>query len=224
MNSNQVSSKKLAPSILLSVIAAATVLVPLSARSQYILLGNDLVQRQYPSDGAGDVFEVYTGEPVAENGFIVGVETYRQSGASLSVFNAYLLRPTGNAGEYNVIFDSGPLDLTGKPLDSVAVFSFDPVAVKAGDLIAHYGGGMSADIPGESPDNTYWKLGAGITPQPTAASTIILGSVDYPFYQLRTYSLAAEFTTVPEPQTYAAVFGMGILLFAAVRSGRLRHT
>ena len=132
-----------------------------------------------------------------------------------NLFHAYVLRPTGTADQYSVVYDSGELTMP-TPANAggeVATFPVSPaVAVLAGDVIGFYGEGIPVDTGvAVNPDT----LSTPATADPTLAtnvapaqgSTIGIG-VDsgFPLYstQDRTYSFAATVTpTVADPGTGA---------------------
>ncbi|BCJ50562.1 hypothetical protein Asp14428_20370 [Actinoplanes sp. NBRC 14428] len=107
-----------------------------------------------------------------------------------NVLHAYVLRPTGTAGQYRVVFDSGLLTVpaTSDPAGRVETFAVPPVAVQAGDVAAFYGQGVPVDT-GTGGDKLYY-------PSPTAPAqdaTITVGAAGYPEYpQARTYSFATS--------------------------------
>ncbi|HEX2980298.1 MAG TPA: hypothetical protein VHO48_08545, partial [Anaerolineaceae bacterium] len=63
-------------------------------------------------------------------------------------FNAYVLRPTGVANQYTVVFDSGTLTvpaLANPTVSETAAFPVADVAIQAGDMLAFYGAGIPVD-------------------------------------------------------------------------------
>jgi FtsP/CotA-like multicopper oxidase with cupredoxin domain len=107
-----------------------------------------------------------------------------------NVFHAYVLRPTGNANEYTVVFDSGLLTvpaLTTPGVGEIAAFEVANLAVQAGDRIAFFGQGIPVDT-GAGDDVLHYPA-----VQPLQDTNIVLGSADYPiFTQARTYSFGAQ--------------------------------
>jgi hypothetical protein len=106
-----------------------------------------------------------------------------------NVFHAYVLRPTGIANEYTVVFDSGLLTVPAltDPVGEIAEFGVMNLAVQAGDLLAFYGQGVPVDT-GAGEDVLHYPA-----VQPLQDTDIILGSADYPvFPQARTYSFGAQ--------------------------------
>ena len=106
-------------------------------------------------------------------------------------FHAYVLRPTGNADEYAVVFDSGQLTvpaLSDPAVGEIANFPVANLAVQAGDMLAFYGRGIPLDI-GSGSDMVYYPSPAG----PLQDSTITLGVGGFPvLVQARTYSFRAQ--------------------------------
>ncbi|RJQ68386.1 MAG: hypothetical protein C4519_23210 [Desulfobacteraceae bacterium] len=167
-----------------------------------ISVGNPLVDRQYASDfpvGAGELAPVFVVVPTAlPNGLLQSFQTWNQAtpGASPfasagNVFHAYVLRPTGVANEYTVVFDSGLLTvpaLTDPAVSEIATFGVANLAVQAGDVLAFYGQGIPVDTATGSDTLCY----PAPTP-PLQDSTITLGSAEYPIYpQARTYSFGVQ--------------------------------
>ncbi|MFN2116803.1 MAG: multicopper oxidase domain-containing protein [Candidatus Promineifilaceae bacterium] len=158
--------------------------------------GNPLVDRGYSSDNASNVFVVV---PAAlPDGMIQSFQTWNQVAAGGSPasaglnFHAYVLRPTGFADEYTVIFDSGQLTvpaLTDPAVSEFATFGVANLAVQAGDMLAFYGRGIPLDI-GAGSDMVYYPSPAG----PLQGSTITVGvAPDFPtLAQARTYSFGAQ--------------------------------
>lgn len=155
------------------------------------IIGNLLIQRPYATDNAANVFVVNTHAPLS-TGQLTSFLIFNQPGSGPRTFNAYVLRPTGVADEYKVVFDSGPLSVPSVATGQLLEFPVGPVGVLAGDLIAHYGQGIPLDIPG-APGGT----GADTTlypaaPAPAANQTLTLGTT-YPIFSTdRTYSIGAK--------------------------------
>ena len=160
-----------------------------------VTVGNGLVERGYSSDNAATVLVVLPQD--LPTGFVQSFRTWNQpaaGGAPASAgqsFHAYVLRPTGTAGEYTVVFDSGALtvpELADPAVGEVASFPVANLAVQAGDRLAFYGRGVPLDI-GAGTDAVYYPSPSG----PLQDSTITVGAGDYPLLnQARTYSFAAE--------------------------------
>lgn len=161
-----------------------------------IFAGNPLVERAYATDNASAVFVVLPG--ALPDGLVQSFQTWNQAAAGGSFqpsagldFHAYILRPTGQANEYEVVFDSGLLEvpaLADPAVSEVATFGVANLAVEAGDLLAFYGQGIPLDI-GSGADMVYYPAPSG----PLQGSTIALGSGDFPaLNQARTYSFGAQ--------------------------------
>ena len=167
-----------------------------------IAVGETLTDRAYASDfpvGVGELAPAFVVMPQElPNGFLTSFETWNQATTGASpfpsagnVFHAYILRPTGVANEYTVVFDSGLLTvpaLTVPATSAPASYGVGNLAVQAGDRIAFYGQGIPVDTGSGSAILSY----PAQTP-PLQDSTITLGSTDYPIYpQARTYSFGAQ--------------------------------
>lgn len=153
-----------------------------SAPGADITVGNDVIQRPLNTDTATNV--LVRSPAVLTDGFLTGFQVWNQ--APGRTFHAYVLRPTGTADQYTVVFDSGVLttpDALGLTTWPVANF-----AVQAGDRIAHYGQGVpyTASV---GTDAIYYPTSA----VPAQDATITLGTTPYPAYtaQARTYSFGA---------------------------------
>ena len=108
-----------------------------------------------------------------------------------NLFHAYVLRPTGIAGQYSVVYDSGQLTIPApvNPAGELATFAVaGAVPVLAGDVIAFYGQGIPLDTGGANADILSYPVAAA----PAAGSTITLGAPESPVFSTdRTYSFAA---------------------------------
>jgi len=145
--------------------------------------GNAVIQRPVATDTATNVLVMSPG--VLPDGFLTGFQTYVQSGSENLSFHAYVLRPTTNANEYTVVFDSGTL--TTPSTVGVATYGVANIPVQAGDRIAHYGQGIPLTI-GSGTDSIYYPANTS----PAQDSTIAVGAAPYPTLdQARTYSFAA---------------------------------
>ena len=166
-----------------------------------LFIGSALQDRAYASDypvGVGELAPVFVTMPAAlPDGMIQSFQTWNQATPGGSpfpsagnVFHAYVLRPTGNANVYTVVFDSGLLTvpaLEDPAVSAIYTFGVANLAVQAGDLLAFYGQGIPVDT-GAGPDVLHYPA-----VQPTQGLDIVLGSVDYPvFPQARTYSFGAQ--------------------------------
>jgi len=158
-------------------------------------VGNPVIERAYATDNAANVFVVVP-TPLPD-GFVQSFDTFNQATAGLSSspsegksFHAYVLRPTGIANEYLVVFDSGLFTVPAAtdPAGNVEHFAVPNIAVQAGDVLAFYGQGIPLDI----------GAGADVVAYPSPAaplqdSTITLGGADYPILsQAREYSFGAS--------------------------------
>ena len=141
--------------------------------------GNPRVARGYPTDTATNVLVINTTAPLP-TGTLTGFETYAMPGGAGS-FHAYVLRPTGTANEYSVVFDSGALLVPDVLAGEVRTFTVGPFAVQAGDVIAHYGNGIALDI-----GNPTGRTRSSIQPvrpsvAPAVNTTFVAGSAEFPF-------------------------------------------
>ena len=170
-------------------------------------VGNPLITRAYATDfatppGTLGPALVVVRNAVLPSGTLQSFQTWNQAtpGGSPTpsagnLFHAYVLRPTGVANQYMVVFDSGLLTVpalpTGNTVGLVQAFPVAPVAVQAGDVIGFYGEGVPVDTGVTvNPD----VLSYPAPTAPTAGITITLG-VDpgFPIYSVqdRTYSFGA---------------------------------
>ncbi|WP_404390917.1 multicopper oxidase domain-containing protein [Humibacillus xanthopallidus] len=149
-----------------------------------VLVGNPVVQRSIATDTATNVLVM--SPEVLPDGLLTGFQTFVQAGSESKSFHAYVLRPTGTANQYSVLFDSGALTTPTTP--GVATFGVSNLAVQAGDRIAHYGQGIPF-TGGSGTDSIYYPTSA----VPLQGSDVTLGAAPYPaFTQARTYSFAAS--------------------------------
>ena len=160
-----------------------------------VQVGNQLLDRAYSSDTAAGVFVVVpaalpTGlleSFMSLNQALPGGGTQPSAGYS---FNAYVLRPTGIANEYQVVYDSGLLtvpQLADLNVSEIATYPAN-IPVLAGDVLAFFGQGIPVDID-VGADLTHYPVPAA----PLQGGTITLGSAEFPSYaQARTYSFAAN--------------------------------
>jgi FtsP/CotA-like multicopper oxidase with cupredoxin domain len=105
-------------------------------------------------------------------------------------FHAYVLRPTGVADEYDVVFDSG--ELTVPALSGVASelasYPAGPFAVLAGDVLGFYGAGIPVDTNVGLDRFSYPAPAA-----PAQGDTVTFGGAGFPdFGQARTYGFGAS--------------------------------
>ncbi|HSO70923.1 MAG TPA: hypothetical protein VLQ67_14975, partial [Arachnia sp.] len=165
------------------------------------VVGNPLEDRAYASDypvGVGELAPVFVVvDQALTEGFLTAFQSWNQATAGGSpfpsagnVFHAYVLRPTGNANEYTVLFDSGQLlvpALAAADTSESVSYGVANFAVAAGDRIAFYGQGIPVDTDVGSDILSY--------PAPTAPlqdTNLTLGSAEYPVLpSTRTYSFGA---------------------------------
>ena len=207
------------------VLADATVAISLGTPTP-VSFGNLLVGRAFATDFAtapgilAPVFVVLPNAPLPA-GTLQSFQIWNQTvpGGSPNpsagnLFHAYVLRPTGTANQYSVVFDSGELTVPvpTNPGGEVATFTVSPVAVQAGDVIGFYGEGIPVDTGVATNPDTFSYVATTnpdlVTPAaPTAPSTITLGlDPGFPIFvtQDRTYSFSASVTpTVTDPGTGA---------------------
>lgn len=160
------------------------------------IIGNELIPGTSPSDSAANVFVVNTNHPLSD-GTLTGIQIYNQAKSDYPyTFNAYVLRPTFEEGNYKVIFDSGPLDVTAGDEGQIITFPVGPIAVENGDLIAHYGRGIPYITTGPDFDTVFYPANT----QPTIDTQIDVALGDSTFQLCtfcgdRIYSIAAEVST-----------------------------
>jgi FtsP/CotA-like multicopper oxidase with cupredoxin domain len=179
-----------------------------------ISVGSPLIDRTYASDfpvAVGELAPVLVVMPTSlPNGMVQSFQTWNQAtqGASPfpsagNVFHAYVLRPTANANEYTVVFDSGLLTvpaLATPGTSEVVTFPVAHLPVQTGDRLAFYGQGIPVDT-GSGADVLHYPAP---TP-PLQDSTITLGSGVYPvFPQARTYSFSAQVVDLSGQNTVIA--------------------
>ncbi len=108
-----------------------------------------------PAGVLGPVFVVLPSAALP-NGSLESFQTFNQADPAGSptpsaggLFHAYVLRPTGTANQYTVVYDSGQLTvppLADPSVSEVATFPVAPaVAVLAGDVLGFYGQGIPVD-------------------------------------------------------------------------------
>ncbi len=188
-------------------------------------VGNPLVDRGNATDYAtapgtlGNVFVVMP-NAVLPNGTLSNFQSWNQATAGSSptpsaggLFHAYVLRPTGTASQYQVVYDSGELAvpaLSNPSVSEVATYAVSPAfAVQAGDVLGFYGQGIPVDVGGGSDILSYPATAdttLATTLAPAQGDTITVGTdPGYPFYsQDRIYSFAATVTpSVVDPGTGA---------------------
>ena len=160
-----------------------------------ITVGNPLQDRAYATDESTNVLVMLPQD--LPDGFLTGFKVRNQADQGSSSapsagknLHAYVLRPTGTAGEYTVLFDSGLLTMPALADPAVGedvTFGVSNLAVQAGDRIAFFGNGVPLDM-GTGTDAVFYPTPAG----PAQDSTVTLGAAPYPTLdQARTYSFAA---------------------------------
>ncbi len=202
------------------VLADAIVSVSLGTPTP-VSFGNPLTERANATDYAtppgtlGPVFVVLPHAPLPA-GTLQIFQIWNQGtpGASPTtsagnLFHAYVLRPTGAANAYTVLYDSGQLTVPVPTVATgeVATFATPGVPVLAGDVLGFYGEGIPVDTGVTlNPDILSYPATADSTLlsnlAPAATSTVTLGvDAGFPLYsQDRTYSFAASVTPpIPAP-------------------------
>ena len=150
-------------------------------------------QRLYATDFATPptvlVIDTHAALP---SGLLTSFSTYDQAlpggsptGSGPNTFDAFVLRPTGIANQYTVVFDTGPLSVPSVTTDTVETYSVPPVGVQAGDVIAHYGQGIPVDDLGTGADTLVYPAGA----MPVTGQTITVGDATYPVVQHESHLL-----------------------------------
>ncbi len=189
-----------------------------------VLYGNPLQERAYATDYAtapGTLAPVFVvlGNTKLPAGTLQNFQIWNQGtkGGSPTTsegnhFHAYILRPTGTANAYTVVYDSGYQVVTAPtvPSGEVDTYPIPNVAVEDGDVIGFYGEGIPVDTGvGANLDTLSYPATAGqpgTTEPPAVDATISVGTdAGYPlFSQDRTYSFAATVApTITDPGTGA---------------------
>jgi hypothetical protein len=169
-----------------------------------------LVDRAYATDyptpigTLSPVLVALTATPLSA-GTLESFDTWDQATAGGSptpsaggLLHAYVLRPTANSNEYDVIYDSGELTIPGlaSGISEVVSFPTAGVPVEAGDVIAYFGQGVPVDVGGGT-DVLVYDPSTPVDP-PADGDIITLGLGGYPIFSTdRTYSFAA--TVTPDP-------------------------
>jgi hypothetical protein len=182
-------------------------------------IGNELTPRDAATDTSDQVFWTNF-VPVPERGFVDGVFVPFQD--QIGTFRMFQLRPTGGTDEYDVIYDSGPMQayLVDDAVNEL-LFPNGRTIVEPGDIFAHYGRGIPYSLAGGTnagnPHNIYYPVPV----PPGVSDTITLGLGGLPEYpQSRDYAWAVSFY-VPEPSALAlAALGLVGLAFAGRRRRR----
>ncbi|MFM9919945.1 Ig-like domain-containing protein [Lacisediminihabitans sp. H27-G8] len=189
-----------------------------------VLYGNPLTERKYATDYAKPTGElgpvlVVLDHSKLPDGTLNDFQSWNQGNAGGSpttsagnLFHALVLRPTGTAGEYTVVYVSDELKVPVPTVSTgeLATYSVPGVAVRKNDVIGFYGQGVPVDTEVLANADTLSTPASG---DPTLAtnlapakdSTIALGVSNYPdFSHDRTYSFAADVTpTITDPGTGA---------------------
>ncbi len=207
----------------LTSAAAAWVMCVAAGSAHATTLGNPLTARTYATDfppGAEPYDLLVVNNTPLPTGTLDAFLAYNQvspggspTGSAGHSFIGYILRPAGGS-QFDVVYDTGVITVSVVAVDTVISYpaSFN---LQAGDLFAHYGGGIPVDVGGGT-DQLYFPT---IGPAPLVGSTITLGSGSYPFAsQDRTYSIAVEVSTsVPDGGTSFAMLGLGMALLGVAR-------
>jgi hypothetical protein len=140
-------------------------------------------------------------------------------------FSAYVLRPTGVANEYDVVFASPMFTVPAVQTPGVSELLTWPVgnvAVQAGDVLGFYGSGIPLDV----------GVGADLAASPVSAAPVpgvpfTLGSAGFPFTgDLREYSFGArvlDSSAVP-PVVQATGIAYGGVDVVAISDGGWGYT
>jgi FtsP/CotA-like multicopper oxidase with cupredoxin domain len=186
--SNWANSPQVQPNAIVTV-AAPTGATPAP-------FGNSLVARANATDTSPFIFAVLPNTQLPA-GNLQSFQIWNQGGAAVGqTFHAYVLRPTGTANQYTVIYDSGVKTVPSPtvPSGEVTTFAIAPaVAVQQNDVIGWYGDGIPFDI-GTTPGSATLVYPAG--PPPALSNTFTLGvDAGFPIFpQDRTYSFGAMVT------------------------------
>ena len=189
-----------------------------------VLYGNPLIERMAATDYAkpvgtlGEVLVVldHTKLPA---GTLNDFQSWNQGTAGLSpstsagsLFRALVLRPTGTAGAYTVVYASNQLTVPTPTVatGSVATYPVPAVTVQQNDVIGFYGQGIPVDTGAVANGDTM-STKASADPSmltnvaPATGSTVTIGSSNFPdFSHDRTYSFGADVTpTIADPGTGA---------------------
>ncbi|WP_154605575.1 Ig-like domain-containing protein [Arthrobacter sp. AQ5-05] len=190
-----------------------------------VFYGNPLTERKYATDFAkptgvlGPVLVVLDHTKLP-GGTLHDFQSWNQGNAGGSptpsegnLFHALVLRPTGTAGEYTVVFASDALTVPKPTVVTgvVTTYSVPPLTVQKDDVIGFYGQGIPVDtevIANGDTLSTPASGDPGMTTNvvPAKDSTLKLGASNYPdFSHDRSYSFGADVTpTITDPGTGAA--------------------
>ena len=186
--------------------------------------GNPLIERKYATDYAKPTGEMGPVLVVLDHaklpaGTLNDFQSWNQGTAGGSpttsagnLFHALVLRPTGTAGEYTVVYTSDELKVPTPTVvtGEVETYSVPPVTVQKDDVLGFYGEGIPVDTDVPANGDTLSTPATGDTTlvtsvAPAKDSTVTLGAANYPdFSHDRTYSFLADVTpTITDPGTGA---------------------
>jgi FtsP/CotA-like multicopper oxidase with cupredoxin domain len=189
-----------------------------------VLYGNPLIERKFATDYAKPTGEVGPVLVVLDHtklpaGTLNDFQSWNQGAAGSSpttsagnLFHALVLRPTGAAGEYTVVFASDELKVATPTVATgeVATYPMPAVTVQQDDVIGFYGQGIPVDTDVLANGDTLSTPASGDRTMatniaPAKDSTVTLGAANYPdFSHDRTYSFGADVTpTIADPGTGA---------------------
>jgi len=189
-----------------------------------VLYGNPLTERKYATDYAKPTGELGPVLVVLDriklpDGILNDFQSWNQGTAGASpttsaggLFHALVLRPTGTAGQYTVVYASDELKVPTPTVDTgeVETYSVPAVPVQKNDVIGFYGQGVPVDVDVPANGDTFSTPATGdpslaTNVAPAKDSTVELGATNYPdFSHDRTYSFGADVTpTVTDPGTGA---------------------
>ena len=182
-----------------------------ASQASATLVGNDLIAREYSSDGATDV--LVFDFAIAQGGTLTAFDTYSQTAALApgpasqgQKFIGYVLEPDG-LGYLKVVYETIPIIVGAVGVNS---FPVSPYNFTSGDVIAHYGNGIPFDnFTGTS------SFDYPANPPPSVGDVLAYpGTYGRP--SARVYSIAV--TVVPELTTMIA----GALLLLPFGASTLR--
>lgn len=190
------------------------VLLAAAGASQAALVGNDPNEAGFDHGSDGhNVLSIQLQNPITQSGVVDSFSYFSGTlppGTPPFELHAYVFRPTGNANEYSIVFDSGAI--TAPADNTVHTQPITPVTVQPGDVIGHHGRGVGFDIDTTGEDTWFYNGSEFATPAPTGTFT-----APGPNYTLggagsREYALAFNFE-VPEPTALglSGVAGLALL-------------
>ncbi len=165
-------------------------------------VGNPLIARAFATDydtPPGELGHVFVIIPTTmpANGYINAIQYFNQAAAggsptpsAGSLFHAFILRPTGNPDEYQVLWDSGEQTVPPAvdPVGDIVTIAVPNVNITTGDVIGFYGQGIPVDVDTGSDILVY-----PATLLPSAGELVTLNGADFPVHsQSRTYSFSAN--------------------------------